>query len=1225
MEEKELLQRNTDRRAREISLSSQKLLLSVSSFLRKCYLRAIPADRFVDFWCAVCSRQTAEGGQVFPPIIDRPEIAKKEYLLPDVQARLKSMSFSRLNSMDNLAFCQLLREGLPAVPDEDLRRRLIGLADLAALFKMNTVLHDVDFYSMLCACFPNLREIDRREWESRNKKSILLRNQWIGHINEQTFLDEEGSACITAGEWRAAGNEWLKVAEPLRIPETEEFYQEILAVCNEAESLMGHELVPIETLASESGRYTPEEVRTILSEHYRYEFSGNALFCDMDEAMSCLSDYARQQNMQDELRRMNEELQKMKASMPGTVQALLQAYLLKNGGGKPDLLLSYQGGNMDRHTLQELAQTHRIVLDPSLLKRAEGRQFVMQELRPALDRCGRTPQAALMVEATALYRLMKGYMEFQASGKKLRTLLPIPANLPERERLTARCNELVSTKAAYLFVRDELRLVPTGIPDPTLSDELALTEYLNDHPLQRICVLTCGATGLVKQIQRSRTPFACVGRVRSAGDTAVCSIFSQFLPFAQTEEIAGSLTDMLGQIQEQFLPEGSAAAPAGEPLTEPEPPAPEEPVSSPEALSETLSESPAEASPEAGAESAPPEAVRAESAPAKARQAGKPDSAVRHASEVFAPDLPFKAMDETLLPLTAEPRTGDRLQTEEGGSVLLTAPLMEGGEEARGGEGAVCETSLPGQVAKIYFADHLTAGRRDKLTEMLRHDPGLAGLCWPTHLLYNDQGEFVGYTMLRAPENAMPFSKSVLKIGSPSQRKAYMSTWTRSDLIRAARGAARLLAGLHRCNILMGDVNAGNFMVDLQDSSQVYAVDTDSFQLGGYPCPVGFEDFTHPGTAARLGVTGALRFGTFLRTQEEEEYALAILLFEILFLGVNPFVTKSEKNYLEAMRTRSFPYANIRDEWTVPDGDNWMIWKNLPRKITDAFTATFTKWETTSAREWEKMLDSYLYSIEHYNFSDELAPVKYHEFDPKDPTYVDVTCAYCKKEFNVHKTRYADLKNSGRPIFCRDCTNFLNLHREEPYPEAMKCSKCGKVFRTTIGHAFHIEAGVEPALCPDCRNPEVECEGCGRKFRIPFDQLARLKAKKAPVLCKDCRGSEQVTCQCCGKTYEERTWKVRRNRRLGYEIYCSECRAQVEVKCDLCGRTYKTPRWRTLKNRRENWPELCDSCRQQRTVTVPCDHCGEDVTVPLRVYQGRRHNNQPILCNTCYHNSRLLR
>lgn len=1226
LEEKRWQQRNTELCTWEVSLASQKLLLSVASFLRKCYLRAIPAERFVDFWCAVCSKGTGDDGQVYPPIIDRPEMVKNKYPSDGVwaQGRLEQIGLSRLKRMGNEEFSHLLREVLPAVPDEDLRRHLIGLSDLAGLFKMNTVLPSkggLDFYEMLCERFPQLTTMVREDWKKLNDQSIWLRNRWIGHSNEQTFLDEGGDECITAGEWRETSAVWLKVAEPLRIEETEPYYQEILKVCQSAENRMNWKLVSLQTLAEESGCYTAEEVRKILSENYRYDCSDDALFCDKAEAMSCLSAYARMQSMQQELNRRNEELKKIKASMPATAEEILRKYLQKKESGKLELLLSYAGGNLDRRTIQELVQTHKIVLDPSLLKRREGRQFVMDELRPALERCGHTLQSSLIVEATALYHLQKGYMEFQFLGKKRRTMVRTAANCQEYDQLTARCEELKSTKAAYLFARDELRLVPTGIPDPTLTDEQALAVFLRDHPLQRFCVLTCGATGVVKHIRRDRTPFVCVGRVRSAGDAAVCSIFSQFLPFEKAEDKADALEETLAEIKESALPEEPESGKPGE--AEPKQTEPEPEQSKPEPKQTELEPEQSEREPElsAPAEKAEEPENLPQTIPAAVQQTAGEDRAVRHASEVFAPDLPLKTMDETLLPLTVQPRTGDSLLTEDGESVLLAAPLMEGGEEARGGEGAVYETSIPGQVAKIYFADHLTAGRRDKLTEMLRHDPGLEGLCWPTHLLYNGQGEFVGYTMLRAPKNAMPFSKSVLKIGSPSQRKAYMKEWTRSDLVRAARGAARLLAGLHSRNILMGDVNAGNFMVDLQDSSRVYAVDTDSFQLGGYPCPVGFEDFTHPGTAARLGVKGALRFGTFLRTQEEEEYALAILLFEILFLGVNPFVTKSEMTYLEAMRKRSFPYANTGDEWTVPDGDNWMIWKNLPRKITDAFTATFAQWKTTSAEDWRKMLDEYLYSIEHYNFSNELAPVKYHEFHPEDPVYVDVKCAYCGKEFNLHKIRYASLVKSKQPLFCRDCTNFRTLHKDEPYPETMKCSKCGAQFKTTIGEAFCVEAGVEPALCFNCRNPETQCAGCGQKFRMPYNQLESLQAKKVPITCKNCRGSEEVTCQSCGKTYEEKTWKVRRNRRIGREMYCDECREQIQVKCELCGKTYKTARWRDLKNKKDNWPGLCDECRRLEYVTVPCDSCGDETTVSLNVFRRCRHNNQPIRCHACYRNS----
>ena len=83
MGEKELKIQDATERANELSLLSHELLLTVSSFLRKCYLLAIPPEQFVDFWCAVCCKTTTvknyKGNSTvkeYPSIIDRPELTK---------------------------------------------------------------------------------------------------------------------------------------------------------------------------------------------------------------------------------------------------------------------------------------------------------------------------------------------------------------------------------------------------------------------------------------------------------------------------------------------------------------------------------------------------------------------------------------------------------------------------------------------------------------------------------------------------------------------------------------------------------------------------------------------------------------------------------------------------------------------------------------------------------------------------------------------------------------------------------------------------------------------------------------------------------------------------------------------------------------------------------------------------------------------------------------------
>ena len=56
-------------------------------------------------------------------------------------------------------------------------------------------------------------------------------------------------------------------------------------------------------------------------------------------------------------------------------------------------------------------------------------------------------------------------------------------------------------------------------------------------------------------------------------------------------------------------------------------------------------------------------------------------------------------------------------------------------------------------------------------------------------------------------------------------------------------------------------------------------------------------------------------------------------------------------------------------DFEVPDGDNWMIWKNLPKKVTEAFGHTFIDWKSTTAAEWEELMASYLHCVEKLGFT----------------------------------------------------------------------------------------------------------------------------------------------------------------------------------------------------------------------------------------------------------------
>lgn len=903
------------------------------------------------------------------------------------------------------------------------------------------------------------------------------------------------------------------------------------------------------------------------------------------------------------------------------------------------LLRQYEGGDMDQRTLQELVRTHNIILSPSLLNSAGGKYFLGSRLLP----CAKSAERPLYMERTAMLRLIRDIDRLDTCRRQYQALAPLgDGYAEERRRLEDVMAPLEQAKGSYVFATDMLKVKLLGIADPLYSDDDALVRTLEEHPFERYCIFISGATELPRLIDRAKLPFVTLVRVHGNELTGVgCMVFRHFLPFANADideplvqpllQASFSQTDRLLAMNDADAAKAASPAPAPAPDTvavsapaqparngaerpevsvsrteyfDPFPiakavPAAKEPAPAPQPAGNKAAEKPevsvaktennearAAAGEHSPGETTPafrPVVSRHDAAPAPAAQKPARTSNALHGTAPFAAGLPLRQMDETPLPFPGRPESGMVLYTEDHQPVTLGNLLTEDGEPAEGGEGMLFLTDTEGCVAKLYNQEHLTVGRRDKLAEMLLHDPGISGLCWPTHMLYTKDGVFCGYTMPRAPKNAMPFAKSVLKIGSPSQRKALMASWTRKDLIRTALSAAHIVAQLHKNNILMGDVNGGNFMVDLNDSSRVFVVDTDSFQFGGFPCPVGIEKFTHPGIRERLGIHGPMDFKTILRNENEDDYAFAILVFEILFLGQNPFATKTDLDFTQAMAQRRFAYAAVDrsgKDFEVPDGDNWMIWKNLPKKVTEAFGHTFIDWKSTTAAEWEELMASYLHCVEKLGFSDELSPAKYREFTPDNPVYMDLVCPFCKREFNLHRKKAERLIAQGKPIFCRNCRNSLENHKNDRC--RVTCSRCGKAFDTTVEQAILIESNLAEALCEDCRTREVTCGGCGRTFRMDRKRYDELKEKGTrDIYCPDCAKAETVVCECCGESYtiphgKKRTMESRRQ-----NFFCPKCWKRVPATCSRCGNTFRITVWQQKRNNDMHRQPICEDCRKQ--------------------------------------------
>jgi len=399
------------------------------------------------------------------------------------------------------------------------------------------------------------------------------------------------------------------------------------------------------------------------------------------------------------------------------------------------------------------------------------------------------------------------------------------------------------------------------------------------------------------------------------------------------------------------------------------------------------------------------------------------------------PDRP-RAMSEALMPVTLDLETGSVLTGSKGVQYRLGRCLGEGGE------GEVYETSNPKLVAKLYFPSHLTRGRLEKLLLMVQRGldwkhPDAEGICWPTDLLIDAQGKFRGYVMPKAK------GKTLNTIFIRPELERHFPQWTRLDLGELCVAVLKKIRFLHASGVLIGDINPRNFLITSE--KEISLVDCDSYQVEGYPCPVGDVQFTPPELQG-------LDFSKVLRRPENEAFAVSTLLFMILHVGKPPYAQVDGGTPAENIRNMHFPYTvGDRKGSKIPPGPYRDIFSNLTRKVKDGFLQTFDKEHKDQPRlsveEWLYLMEGYAHAIRQGWVSGDLFPEGAKQLTVED-------CVRMGIPF--------------RAILCKDCGgDFVLLQKDEE-----------RMIR---------EGRMLPDLCPDCRKARVarrQTGGGGTAYRV---------------------------------------------------------------------------------------------------------------------------------------------
>ena len=288
-----------------------------------------------------------------------------------------------------------------------------------------------------------------------------------------------------------------------------------------------------------------------------------------------------------------------------------------------------------------------------------------------------------------------------------------------------------------------------------------------------------------------------------------------------------------------------------------------------------------------------------------------------------------RRQDETLCGNGRKYSTGDVLFSDRGKRIVLGKPIAEGGE----GSVFVAHSALGSPlVAKLYYPNQRMCWREQKLRLMCSRPIRSPYVAWPREILYDELRRFVGILMPRAdgvPLGAFAFHAELLTNQFPS--------WTRYDLTRLCLNLSASVHTLHRYGVVLGVLHPGNVMVSPDGS--VCWVDADSFQIEDYPCSVGTERFRAPEIHGN--------FGDFLPTRSHDTYALSVLLFMTLTLGLSSFARQGNREYMwetVGEGILSYPFASYKPPagFYPPDTPGRYAWSYLPRKLRDALGHNLT-------------------------------------------------------------------------------------------------------------------------------------------------------------------------------------------------------------------------------------------------------------------------------------------
>lgn len=280
-------------------------------------------------------------------------------------------------------------------------------------------------------------------------------------------------------------------------------------------------------------------------------------------------------------------------------------------------------------------------------------------------------------------------------------------------------------------------------------------------------------------------------------------------------------------------------------------------------------------------------------------------------------------------------------------------------ELGKGGEGSVYELQSHHDLVLKSYNEPITPQRLQKLQAMVAmRTPAIeAYAAWPVDIVHDSHGNY-GFVMKKLT-GYIPLHH----VFSPMDRKKMFPDKGYNFLVHVARNVATAFYRLHSAGLVVGDVNEGNILVSA--SGMIAFIDCDSFQVKNndtyFFCEVGVPRYTPPELLKKK------TFENVVRTANTDNFSMAILLFQLLFLGRHPFAgknkTSGDMDEETAIRLGHFAYSLTAEKKKLsPPPGSYPI-TSLPEDIVQFFHRAFENTDRPAPIEWMNALHGLLQNM----------------------------------------------------------------------------------------------------------------------------------------------------------------------------------------------------------------------------------------------------------------------